>query len=283
MLGYLGRRERSSGIARARLRTLALGGAVLVASLVVPTTLVAAPPAGGQDGSAEPPGAPAPPTAEQPSPPTSPAQPAPPSGDRVNEAQQPQPAAAPAGRRDRGRSAAASSARPVLASASAAAKAGSVSIVGDTFSDFAFSPKTITVHAGDKVRWDNDSAAPEGHTVTGDDFDSGTFHQGEDYVHRFSRAGNFKYICALHPAMKGKVTVLASGGGSSSGGGGGGSSDSGSGGGSSSGSSAGGSSGGDPAGSGQLPVTGLPLGALGVAGLGLVALGLVLRRWAEYV
>ena len=162
-----------------------------------------------------------------------------------------------------------------------------MSIVGDTFSAFAFSPKSITVDVGDKVRWDNESAASEGHTVTGDGLDSGTFHQGDDYVHSFSRAGTYNYICALHPSMKGKVTVLASGGGGSGGsgsdgGGGSSGSSSGSGGGTSAG-SAGGSSAGDPGSSGQLPVTGLPLGGLGVAGLGLVALGLVLRRWAEFV
>lgn len=285
MLWCLGRRERSSGIARARIRTLALGGAVLVASLLLPTTLFAAPPEPGPDPSTAPPDTTPPVSAEQPSPPPSPPQPSPPPGDQVDGEQPLQPAAVPAGRRDRARSAGgAPTPRSALASASVAAKSQSVSIVGDTFSAFAFSPKSITVHVGDKVRWDNKSAASEGHTVTGDGLDSGTFHDGQDYVHSFSRAGTYNYICALHPSMKGKVTVLASGGGggggSSSGGGGG---SSGSGGGSSSGGSTGSSAAGDPASSGQLPVTGLPLGGLGVAGLGLVALGLVLRRWAEFV
>ncbi len=262
----------------------ALGAAVLIASLVVPTTLLAAPPE-DQPASAGPPATPAPVTAEQPSPAPSPSEPPPPPGDQAGDA--PQPAAVPAGRRARGRSADDRTARPMLASASAAAKSSSVSIVGDTFSAFAFSPKSITVHVGDKVRWDNESAAPEGHTVTGDGLDSGTFHDGQDYAFTFSRAGTYNYICALHPSMKGKVKVLGSsggggGGGSSSGGGGGGSSGSGSGGSTSSGTSTG-SSAGDPGSSGQLPVTGLPLGGLGVAGLGLVALGFVLRRWAEYV
>ena len=266
------------------MRTLALGGTVLALSLAVPTTLLAASPE-DQPASAGPPATPAPVTAEQPSPAPTPTEPPPPPGDQAGDAPQPQPATVPAGRRARGRSAADRTARPTLASAAAAAKSSSVSIVGDTFSAFAFSPKSITVHVGDKVRWDNQSAAPEGHTVTGDGLDSGTFHDGQDYAFTFSRAGTFNYICALHPSMKGKVKVVGSsggGGGSSSGGGGGGSSGSGSGASTSSGTSAG-ISAGDPGSSGQLPVTGLPLGGLGVAGLGLVALGFVLRRWAEYV
>ncbi len=169
----------------------------------------------------------------------------------------------------------------------AAARASSVSIVGNTFSSFAYSPKTIKVNEGVVVRWHNSSSVSEGHTVTGDDFDSGVFDEGEDYSHRFNRAGNFSYLCSLHPSMKGKVTVLASsssggnrGGGSSPGG-----SEGGDGGTSGSGGSAGsgtGSSFGDPGGSGQLPTTGLSLLPLAGAGLGLLLLGALLGRLEFY-
>jgi hypothetical protein len=163
--------------------------------------------------------------------------------------------------------------------------------VGAQFSAFAYKPKTITVHVGDTVRWTNNSSASEGHTVTGDGLDSGTLHQGDDYSFKFSKAGTFDYLCAFHSNMKGTVKVLAlsgGGGGSSSGGGSGGSP--GDGGSTSPGSGAGGggtstsgfgSTGADPASSGQLPVTGLPLAPLGVAGVALVALGLLVRRRAE--
>jgi plastocyanin len=170
-----------------------------------------------------------------------------------------------------------------------AAKASSVSIVGAQFSAFAFNPKTITVHVGDTVRWNNKSSASEGHTVTGDGLDSGTLHQGDHYSFKFSKAGSYSYVCAFHANMKGKVTVLASGSGSGSGGGssgggsgsGGGSSSSGSGTGGTS-SSGLGSSTGDPGGSGQLPVTGLPLLPLGIAGVGLILLGALLGRLEFY-
>jgi plastocyanin len=267
-------------------RTLALSGAVL-ASLAVPATLFAAEPAPPSNG------APAP--AEQQAPPSSPAAPpAPPTAPPAGGAQPPAGGSLTGAARDgRQRSGGGHPApRSTLASGSAAAaRSGSVDIVGATFSSFAFSPKSITVHAGDKVRWVNKSSAAEGHTVTGDNFDSGTFHQGDSYSHTFSKPGSYSYICALHPSMKGKVTVL----GSSGGGGGGGGSQSSGGGGTQSSTGSGSGSGGtpgsafpagspgvDPAGSGQLPVTGLPLIGLGLAGLGLVAAGLLLRRWAEY-
>jgi uncharacterized surface anchored protein len=76
--------------------------------------------------------------------------------------------------------------------------------------DYSFSPKSITVHAGDKVTWKNDGKAPEGHTATGKGFDSGILHTGQTYSHVFSQPGNFAYVCTLHPFMKGTVTVLAS-------------------------------------------------------------------------
>jgi plastocyanin len=232
--------------------------------------------------------------AGQPAPSPSPADPAPPA-DPADHPQQPGPRTAPAGATPDGADGGAATPgvpaeRPVLASSRVASKSSSVSIVGAQFSAFAFTPKTITVHVGDTVRWTNKSSASEGHTVTGHGLDSGTLHQGDDYSFKFSKAGTYSYICAFHSNMTGKVTVLASG---SGGGNGGGSSGGGSGGGSgssSSGSGAGssvtstsgtGSSTGDPGSSGQLPVTGFPLLPLGVAGVALVALGMLLRRRAE--
>ena len=286
MPGCLGSGEGSSSLPRARVRTLALSGAVLALSLAAPATLLAA-----QPPAAAPNDPPAPVDAEQPSSPSSPVDPSPPPADPVDGGPQSDqgatPAAAGQGGRARSRGAGAPAPRPALASRSAA-RSDSVSIVGDTFSAFAFSPKSITVQVGDTVRWHNKSSAPEGHTVTGDGLDSRTLHQGDDYTFKFSHAGTFSYICSLHPSMKGRVTVLASGGGGGSGGGGSGGggggssgSDSGSGSGGTSG-SASGSSVGDPGGSGQLPVTGLALVPLGAIGVGLLVGGMLLRRRAEY-
>ncbi len=163
--------------------------------------------------------------------------------------------------------------------------------------DFFFSPKTVTINVGESVKWTDKGKAEEGHTATGDTFDSGVLHQGESYTHKFSTAGTFDYICTLHSNMKGTILVRAgSGGGGGNGGGssgssanqasgnsgssGGGSSSSGS---SSSGfdSGSGGSSSSSSSGSsGSLPSTGEDVALLALLGLDLLLAGsFVLLRW----
>jgi plastocyanin len=96
---------------------------------------------------------------------------------------------------------AASAAAPSTA-ASAAAGAAAVAI-----KDFAFNPATIQVKAGQSITWTNqDSTA---HTVTLDDksVDSGNIEANATYSHAFAQAGTFSYHCAIHPQMKGTVTV----------------------------------------------------------------------------
>jgi plastocyanin len=256
-----------------------LSAAVLAVSLALPTTLLAAQPTPAPNGPAG--------AEQQQPPPSSTPPPEPPTDQLAPETQPPvdRPARDVAERERRGSGGGDPARRSTLASGSAAAKAGSVSIVGDTFSSFAYRPKSITVQTGDRVRWVNKSGAPEGHNVNGDGLASEIFFEGESYSHTFSKAGKYDYICTLHPAMKGSVTVRGSGGGGggsqSSGGGGSSSGDDSTAGGTPGAGFAGGSSGVDPGGSGSLPATGLPLIGLVAAGLGLVVAGLLLRRWVE--
>jgi plastocyanin len=166
--------------------------------------------------------------------------------------------------------------------------------------DFLFSPKTVTIDAGESVKWINKGKAEEGHTATGEGFDSGVLHQGESYTHKFSTVGTFDYVCTLHSSMKGTVVVQAksggggdgadSGGGSGNEGGGSqgqasGSGDSSGGTTSSSGSgsifgSSGGSTSSGSGSSGSLPSTGLDLALLALLGVDLLLAGtLGLLRW----
>ena len=74
--------------------------------------------------------------------------------------------------------------------------------------EFAFSPADIEVEVGDKITWTNDDAAA--HTVTatsGADFDSGTLARGADFTFEATKAGTIDYVCAIHPSMKGTITV----------------------------------------------------------------------------
>jgi plastocyanin len=71
--------------------------------------------------------------------------------------------------------------------------------------NFAFSPSELKVKAGDTVTWTNNDNAP--HTVTGEDFNSGTLNKGDVFSYTFTRAGTYEYVCNFHSAMKGKIIV----------------------------------------------------------------------------
>jgi plastocyanin len=71
--------------------------------------------------------------------------------------------------------------------------------------DFAFTPSEVNVKAGDTVTWTNKDSVP--HTVTGENFSSGTLNSGESYSYTFNDLGAFNYKCSFHPQMTGLVNV----------------------------------------------------------------------------
>lgn len=73
--------------------------------------------------------------------------------------------------------------------------------------DFAFEPALVEIQSGTTVKWTNNDTVP--HTVTGEDFTSGTLNKGETYEHTFGENGEFSYTCSFHPQMQGKVVVGA--------------------------------------------------------------------------
>lgn len=89
---------------------------------------------------------------------------------------------------------------------SAAPAAVEAKTVNISIKNFSFG-ETLTVPVGTTVVWTNEDSMD--HTVTASDnsFDSGTFGQGDTFSFTFTEAGSFDYICALHPNMKGNVTV----------------------------------------------------------------------------
>lgn len=95
----------------------------------------------------------------------------------------------------------------VAPSASPDASGGSAEADEVAIAGFAFAPAEISVPAGTTVTWSNEDSAP--HTVTFDDgsADSGRLTQGATFELAFDSAGTFAYSCAIHPSMKGTVTV----------------------------------------------------------------------------
>ena len=73
--------------------------------------------------------------------------------------------------------------------------------------NFAFSQSSITIKKGDNVVWINKDSAS--HIITSDtgDFNSQTLTTNDSYNHDFNTIGVFNYHCAIHPSMKGKITV----------------------------------------------------------------------------
>ncbi|MEV5375279.1 MULTISPECIES: cupredoxin domain-containing protein [Streptomyces] len=72
---------------------------------------------------------------------------------------------------------------------------------------YEFVPASVTIHAGDSVRWvnkDNDE-----HTTTSDEpgWDSGLIAPGGDFTQVFTAPGTFSYHCDLHSTLTGKVIV----------------------------------------------------------------------------
>jgi plastocyanin len=72
----------------------------------------------------------------------------------------------------------------------------------------AFVPGDGSLAVGNTVTWTNNDDVP--HDVTADTFSSGEpggMQPGDVFEHTFEEAGNFDYVCTLHPGMEGTVTV----------------------------------------------------------------------------
>jgi plastocyanin len=77
-----------------------------------------------------------------------------------------------------------------------------------TISNFSFSPTSVTINVGDKVKWTNNDDVS--HTVTsntGSELNSSLFSKGQTFEHTFTTAGTFTYHCTPHPTMTGTVVV----------------------------------------------------------------------------
>jgi plastocyanin len=98
------------------------------------------------------------------------------------------------------RAAAGQSATDHSATASRAATEGIV--------DFAFRPTPLTVSAGTKVVFVNQTRGTT-HTATenGGGFDTGRIRPGQAVSVTFKRPGTYVFHCQIHPFMHGKIVV----------------------------------------------------------------------------
>jgi plastocyanin len=92
--------------------------------------------------------------------------------------------------------------KPVALGTPGAAVAAQISVAA-----LKFTTDTVTIAAGQAVRWTNRD--PVEHTVTFDGAEPGSppIPPSGSYVHRFDTRGTYTYHCTPHPFMKGVVVV----------------------------------------------------------------------------
>jgi plastocyanin len=73
--------------------------------------------------------------------------------------------------------------------------------------NFAFSPSSLSVHAGTRVTFTNRDTATHTFTANGGLFDSGDVASGQSYGFTFTRVGSYAYHCQIHSSMTGTITV----------------------------------------------------------------------------
>jgi plastocyanin len=99
-------------------------------------------------------------------------------------------------------------ARAHAAKTAAAASTGPASATEIDIDNFAFAPKVLTVPVGSNVTWWNKDDVP--HKIQSADkrFDpSPLLDTKATYATRFTKAGEYRYFCSLHPVMQGTIIV----------------------------------------------------------------------------
>ena len=73
--------------------------------------------------------------------------------------------------------------------------------------NFAFSPNALAISAGTVVTWKNLDGEP--HTVVSDQglFHSDGLDQNDTFTYKFDKAGTYRFICSIHPMMRGTIVV----------------------------------------------------------------------------
>jgi len=77
--------------------------------------------------------------------------------------------------------------------------------------DFMFSPASLVVAAGTRVRWKNYDREPHDIRSTygsgEDSFKSGTLAPNDSFSHRFNTPGTYHYVCSIHSQMVATIVV----------------------------------------------------------------------------
>ncbi len=69
-----------------------------------------------------------------------------------------------------------------------------------------YEPETLTAKVGDRIVWINKDPFPHTATSAGA-FDSREIAAGKSWTYTARKAGEYGYICTLHPTMRGVLKV----------------------------------------------------------------------------
>ena len=100
---------------------------------------------------------------------------------------------------------------PELTAAGAAAVTAAASPATVDIDNFAFTPAALTVTAGTTVTWKNEDDSPHRIGDKNGTFKSAALDTDDSFSHTFAAAGEYPYICTIHPYMVGKIIVKPAG------------------------------------------------------------------------
>jgi plastocyanin len=102
----------------------------------------------------------------------------------------------------------------LLAAALPAVGAGSAVTVAATapsatieIANFRFAPPALIVSAGTTVIWKNADDSPHRVADINGAYTSAALDTEDSFSHTFATPGVYRYICSLHPYMKGEIVV----------------------------------------------------------------------------
>jgi plastocyanin len=100
---------------------------------------------------------------------------------------------------------------PELTAAGEAVVKAAASPAAVQIDNFHFAPATLTITAGTTVTWKNDDDSPHRVADNNGTFKSAALDTDDTFSHTFATAGEYPYICSIHPYMIGKIIVKPAG------------------------------------------------------------------------
>jgi len=93
------------------------------------------------------------------------------------------------------------------AAGSGCTKSTSTGTVAAAIKDFEFTPTAVTAKVGDVITWTNNGATQHNPTLDDGSCQTDPINGGATGSLAFSKAGTFPFHCAIHPSMKGTITI----------------------------------------------------------------------------